>query len=269
MDRWSPGGLGRITPPPRREKSPGAVAGKKGKKGDKSSKKGDKSASKKGKDRSPEILVQDVDSNKKTKKNKGSKKQKNKAVTGTNGEKSKKKRRQQQGDSGSSFPTAAGPAGSGAPGNVITEKEVFASGDKIMVSVNFRKNSPPPVYNPPTAAEIAAKTKPSAILDLTADDVDYTVVEKSPEPVIDVFSDDENDSGKGNKKKNGQDKNGQDKSNEVSMVTNTVVNGVVVSTRSVFNSLQITYFYLGRFSALWCCLLMNCDASELSEDLQL
>lgn len=212
-----------------------AAAGKRGnKKGDKS--KGSKSAGKKGKDQ-PEAVVAlvpppEVETGKKTKKSKGSKKQKNKAVTSNGGEKSKKKRRQQQAESSSS----SFPAG-GAASNVITEKEVFASGDKIMVSVNFRKNSPPPVYNPPTAAEIAAKTKPSAILDLTADDVDYTVIEKSPEQIIDVFSDDENDSGKGNKKNKaggGQDKNGQDKAaggNEVSMVTNTVVNGVVVSTR--------------------------------------
>ena len=85
--------------------------------------------------------------------------------------------------------------------SVITEKEVFAAGDKIMVSVNFRKNSPPPVYNPPSAAEIAARTKPSAIIDITLEDEPPQVIEKTEE-IVDIYSEDE-DGGGAKKKSNG------------------------------------------------------------------
>ena len=86
--------------------------------------------------------------------------------------------------------------------SVITEKEVFAAGDKIMVSVNFRKNSPPPVYNPPSAAEIAARTKPSAIIDITLEDEPPQVIEKTEE-IVDIYSEDEDGGGGAKKKSNG------------------------------------------------------------------
>ena len=85
---------------------------------------------------------------------------------------------------------------------MITEKEVFAAGDKIMVSVNFRKNSPPPVYNPPSAAEIAARTKPSAIIDITLEDEPPQVIEKTEE-IVDIYSEDEDGGGGAKKKSNG------------------------------------------------------------------
>ena len=70
-----------------------------------------------------------------------------------------------------------------------------------MVSVNFRKNSPPPVYNPPSAAEIAARTKPSAIIDITLEDEPPQVIEKTEE-IVDIYSEDE-DGGGAKKKSNG------------------------------------------------------------------
>ena len=73
-----------------------------------------------------------------------------------------------------------------------------------MVSVNFRKNSPPPIYNPPSAAEIAARTKPSAIIDITLEDEPPQVIEKTEE-VVDIYSEDEDSCGGsgGKKKSNG------------------------------------------------------------------
>ena len=65
----------------------------------------------------------------------------------------------------------------------VTDKEVFTSGDKIMVSVNFRNSTNKP------AAEIAATKKPTMTIDVMCSP--YQVLEPSPEPVVDVFSDDE------------------------------------------------------------------------------
>ena len=67
--------------------------------------------------------------------------------------------------------------------SAVADKEVFTSGDKIMVSVNFKNASNKP------AAEIAATKKPSMVIDIMTSP--YQVLEASPEPVVDVFSDDE------------------------------------------------------------------------------
>ena len=62
----------------------------------------------------------------------------------------------------------------------VRDKEVYASGDKIMVSVNFKNNS---------AKEIAAAKKPSVVIDIM--ESPYRVIENSPEAVVDIFTDDE------------------------------------------------------------------------------
>ena len=65
----------------------------------------------------------------------------------------------------------------------VADKEVFTSGDKIMVSVNF-KNA-----ENKSASEIAATKKPSMVIDILQSP--YQVIEQSPEPIVDVLSDEE------------------------------------------------------------------------------
>jgi len=65
----------------------------------------------------------------------------------------------------------------------VADKEVFTSGDKIMVSVNFKNSANK------SAAEIAATTKPSVTIDIMSSP--YQVIEASPEPIVDVYSEDE------------------------------------------------------------------------------
>lgn len=67
----------------------------------------------------------------------------------------------------------------------VADKEVFTSGDKVMVSVNF-KNS-----QNKSAAEIAATTKASCTIDIMSSP--YQVIEPSPEPIVDVYSEEESE----------------------------------------------------------------------------
>lgn len=67
--------------------------------------------------------------------------------------------------------------------NSVADKEVFTSGDKIMVSVNFKNSANK------SAAEIAATKKPTMVIDVMSSP--YQVLEPSPEPVFDVLSDEE------------------------------------------------------------------------------
>jgi hypothetical protein len=64
----------------------------------------------------------------------------------------------------------------------VADKEVFASGDKIMVSVNFKNTKS-------AAVEAAAFKKPCVIIDVMSSP--YQVIENSPQPIIDVLSEDD------------------------------------------------------------------------------
>ena len=70
----------------------------------------------------------------------------------------------------------------------IAEKEVFASGDKIMVSVNFKTNDKSETPKSSAVKEASSK-KPSVVIDVMSSP--YQVIEPSPKEVIDVFSDGE------------------------------------------------------------------------------
>jgi len=94
----------------------------------------------------------------------------------------------------------------------IADKEVFASGDKIMVSVNFRsstnnrnsseggkrgKNKNVGMQTSShSLAAAAANAKPMCVIDVMQSP--YRIIEDSPKEIFDVFSDEENDSRKKN-----------------------------------------------------------------------
>ena len=88
----------------------------------------------------------------------------------------------------------------------IADKEVFASGDKIMVSVNFRssnRNSSPKRgknknvgMQTSNATAAAANAKPMCVIDVMQSP--YRIIEESPKEIFDVFSDEENDARKKN-----------------------------------------------------------------------
>ena len=175
-DRYS----GRKSSPVRRGKSP--------KKGKKSGLQSKKKLNKK-RDKSPDVV--EIGSKKKSKGNKklGKTMSKKGNKSFLNGDsmtstKTKKKRKNNEDNLNAS--------------SVITEKEVFASGDKIMVSVNFRKtnekakevtSSSTVASSSAAAAAAAASAKPTVVIDVMSSP--YQVIEPSPQEVIDVFSDDE------------------------------------------------------------------------------
>lgn len=68
--------------------------------------------------------------------------------------------------------------------STVADKEVFASGDKIMVSVNFKNNHD---SSKKASKEAAASKKPSVVIDVMASP--YQVIENSPQEVVDVLSD--------------------------------------------------------------------------------
>jgi hypothetical protein len=74
-------------------------------------------------------------------------------------------------------------------------QEVFTSGDKIMVSVNFRSNRRSPkrakAKHSAAAAPAAATAKPVCVIDIMSSP--YRVIEESPKEVVDVYSDDDGD----------------------------------------------------------------------------
>lgn len=74
----------------------------------------------------------------------------------------------------------------------IADKEVYASGDKIMVSVNFRSNRNAAAVSPvkkPRPKNMTVTQKPVCVIDIMSSP--YKIIEASPKEVVDVFSDDE------------------------------------------------------------------------------
>lgn len=78
----------------------------------------------------------------------------------------------------------------------VVEKEVYAAGDKIMVSVNFKskpnKNVISPVKSGKDNCDANATKKPMVVIDCLASP--YQVIEPSPKEIIDIYSD-EDDAG--------------------------------------------------------------------------
>lgn len=85
--------------------------------------------------------------------------------------------------------------------SVVSEKEVYASGDKILVSVNFKRSTAKKKKSATTrvtngdmsaaTSETAANKKPTVVIDVMASP--YQVYEPSPPQVFDVLSEDEAD----------------------------------------------------------------------------
>jgi len=113
----------------------------------------------------------------------------------------------------------------------VADKEVFASGDKIMVSVNFRSSNRN-VASPPrrtknrgvgkataiSSATSVANAKPMCVIDIMQSP--YRIIEESPKEVFDVYSDDENDTRKkvGNTATNASNNNNNINSNSTNNV---------------------------------------------------
>ena len=79
----------------------------------------------------------------------------------------------------------------------VVEKEVYAAGDKIMVSVNFKSKSNNQNLGIGSALEkdindsnaTAANTKPMVVIDCLSSP--YQIIEPSPNEIIDIYSDEE------------------------------------------------------------------------------
>ena len=77
------------------------------------------------------------------------------------------------------------------------EKSVYASGENIMVSVNFpeasngnRSGGGTPSPKKPSSSKPDSSKKPSVIIDILDDEVPYRVIEPT-KPVVDLASDPE------------------------------------------------------------------------------
>ena len=80
----------------------------------------------------------------------------------------------------------------------VADKEVYASGDKIMVSVNFRSNTrnPSPKRSKNKKSHpVAAMAKPMCVIDIMQSP--YRIIEDSPKEVVDVYSDEDESKKKG------------------------------------------------------------------------
>jgi len=75
----------------------------------------------------------------------------------------------------------------------VVEKEVYAAGYKIMVSVNFKSKPNKNVISPEKSGkdncDLNATNKPMVVIDCLASP--YQVIEPSPKEVIDIYSDED------------------------------------------------------------------------------
>merc|ERR1711983_279108 len=117
-----------------------------------------------------------------SRKSKGKKKNRSNRVNDTDST-SKSKKKSKKNKRNNRTVTAANEDNDVLFNSSVANKEVYTSGDKIMVSVNFKNAANK------SAAEIAASTKPSLVIDVMSSP--YQIIEPSPEPVFDIFSDDE------------------------------------------------------------------------------
>ena len=112
----------------------------------------------------------------------------------------------------------------------VADKEVFASGDKIMVSVNFRSSNRNVASSPKRGrsknvsiqqtSAAAANAKPMCVIDIMQSP--YRIIEESPKEVFDVYSDEENDT----RKKGGNANNAAASSNNNNVNINSSGNNV-------------------------------------------
>ena len=103
----------------------------------------------------------------------------------------------------------------------VVEKEVYAAGDKIMVSVNFKSkanNTKIPVDKPPkVGGEAKSENKPTVVIDCLASP--YEVIEPSPKEIIDIYSDEDEFSNQGLDSKQSINKKKKQKQQKALQVT--------------------------------------------------